>query len=192
MKLPHLLLVSVLLFARSAAADTSDFKRVTFDEFFAGQVASIPLSLDIPAQYVHAQGLKIPFSYSYWMRSEEVAAAAKSQDLPKKTGYIYGKLTPNEGFDKKHGKFTSEDQVESQMAQAGMKLIEKKRFDANGFPVFSYLMQGKDGTIVGSAFVATMIDTNVLYFGYRPPNNDLKVAKKVWQRLLESLAAKRG
>jgi hypothetical protein len=192
MKLPHVLLTSLLLFAHGVAAETSEFKKVTFDEFFAGQVASIPLSLEIPSQYVHAEGLKIPFSYSYWMRAEEVAAAAKSQDLPKKTGYVYGKLTPNEGFDKKKGKFTSEDNFQSQLAQAGMKVIEKKRFDANGFPVFSYLVRGKDGTIVGSAFVATVIDTNVLYFGYRPPNNDLKVAQKVWQRLLDSLAAKKG
>ncbi len=191
MKIPLAFILIAILAVRVAGATPSkDFKKISLDEFFAGQVVSIPLSLEIPIQYVHAAGLKAPPTYSYWMKEDEVASAAKTQDLPAKTGYIYGKLSLNEGFDRTNGKFTSEDQAEVQLAQAGMKLIEKKRAEVRGFPMFSYIFQAKDGTVVCSLFVATLIDSNVLYFGYRPPNNDLRTAKKVWAHLLASLDEK--
>lgn len=113
--------------------------------------------------------------------------AARTQNLPAKTGYIYGKLSLNEGFDREKKKFMSEDQLDAEVARAGMKLIEKKRFEVKGFPAFSYIVRTKDGKVVCSLFLATLIDTNVLHFGYRPPNNDLDPAKKVWARLLSSL-----
>jgi hypothetical protein len=178
---------------QSAAAtgpSSNGFTRVSFDEFFAGQVVSLPLSLEIPAQYVHAHGLKIPPTYSYWMKETEVAAAAKTQDLPAKTGYIYGKLSTNEAFDRQKGKFTSENEIEAQIGQASMELIEKKRIEVRGFPMFSYIVRANNGNVVCSLFVATLVDTNVLYFGYRPPNNDLRTAKEVWAHILGSIGEK--
>src|SRR4051812_12938098 len=101
---PHLraaLLLAFTFYAASAApSGLPDFKRVSFDEFFAGEVVSIPLTLEIPAQYVRAKGLKVQPTYSYWMRPDEVASAAKTTNLPAKSGYIYGKLSLNEAFDR--------------------------------------------------------------------------------------------
>lgn len=181
------LLALVIKASAAGAPSETKFKRVTFDEFFAKQVVSLPLSLEIPAQYVHAEGLVVPPTYSYWMKANEVKAAAKSQDLPAKTGYIYGKLSPNEGFDQKTGKFTSEDQAEAQAAQMGMELIGKQRIEVNGFPAFSYIVRVKNGAVVCSLFVATLVESNVLFISYRPPNNDLRLAKEVWSHLLASL-----
>lgn len=190
MKLPFcalLFIVGLLLRASGASESAKGFQRVTFDAFFAGQVASLPLSLEIPAEYVPAKGLQVPPTYSYWMRPEEVAKVAKSQNLPAKTGYIYGKLSTNEAFDRKEEKFTLEKSLEAELAQADMKLIEKKRFEVSGFPILAYIVKAKNGNVVCSLFVATMIDTNVLYFGYRPPNNDLLLAQKTWGRILGSI-----
>jgi hypothetical protein len=186
-----ILVTAALAFAFLAPASfakTENFKKVTFDEFFAGSVAPIPLSLDIPSQYSYAEpASNRTTTYSYWMRADEVARAVKTKDLPSKTGYIYGKLTPNETYDRSTGKFMSEDQLEVQIAQAGMELIERKRFEAKGHPVFAYIIKAKNGTVVCSLFVGTLIDTNVLYFGYRPPKNDLKIGRVVWSHILESL-----
>lgn len=182
--------LTVQVSTAAPAAGLKDFKRVSFDNFFAGQVVSVPLSLEIPSQYVHAEGLEVPPTYSYWMRKEEVALAAKSENLPTKTGYLYGKVSTDEGFDQKKGKFTSEDRAEAQLAEGGMKLIEKQRIVVHGFPAFSYIVRAKDGTIVCSLFVATLMNTNVLYFGYRPPNNDLGTAKEVWAHVLASIRGK--
>ena len=186
-----ILIAVALIFAFLAPASfakTKEYKTVTFDEFFAGSIASIPLSLDIPSQYSYAEAASNrATTYSYWMRADEVARAVKTQDLPSKTGYIYGKLTPNEAYDRSAGKFTSEDQLEAQAAQTGMEVIERKRFEARGYPVFAYIIKTKNGTVVCSIFVGTLIDTNVLYFGYRPPKNDLKVGLAIWSHILDSL-----
>ncbi|MCC6416268.1 MAG: hypothetical protein IT582_10205 [Opitutaceae bacterium] len=118
-----ILVVAALAFsllAPTSFAKTEEYKKLTFDEFFAGSVASIPLSLDIPSQYSYSEAASSrATTYSYWMRADEVARAVKTQDLPSKTGYIYGKLTPNEAYDRSTGKFTSEGQLEAQIAQAG-------------------------------------------------------------------------
>lgn len=186
-----LFIAAALAFAFLAPASfskTEKYKKVTFDEFFAGSVASIPLSLDIPSQYSYAEAVSNrATTYSYWMRADEVARAVKTQDLPSKTGYIYGKLTPNEAYDRSTRKFTTEDQLEAQAAQAGLEVLERKRFEAKGYPVFAYIVKAKNGTVVCSMFVGTLIDTNVLYFGYRPPKNDLKIGRAVWSHLLDSL-----
>ncbi len=180
--------LAFICFATVSFAKTQEYKKVSFDEFFAGSVSSIPLSIEIPSQYVYAAPVSDRVTtYSYWMRVDEVAGVAKSKDLPAKTGYIYGKLSPNEAYDRERGKFMSEDQVEAQLAQAGVELIERKRFEAKGYPVFAYIVRAKNGTVVCSLFVGTLIDTNVLYFGYRPPKNDLKVGRQIWAHILDSL-----
>jgi hypothetical protein len=187
---PRSILFAVTLFflATAAFAKDQEYKKVSFDEFFAGSIVSIPLSIEIPQQYGYAEAASDRVTtYSYWMRADEVARAVKTQDLPSKTGYIYGKLTPNEAFDRSSGKFTSEGQLEAQCARAGMELIERKRFEAKGYPVFAYIVKSKNGTVVCSMFVGTLIDTNVLFFGYRPPKNDLKIGRVVWSHILDSL-----
>lgn len=55
-----LFIAAALAFAFLAPASfskTEEYKKVTFDEFFAGSVASIPLSLDIPIQYSYAEAV---------------------------------------------------------------------------------------------------------------------------------------
>lgn len=183
--------IAALLFAvllSAAFAKDQAYKKVSFDDFFAKSIVPLPLSIDIPDQYSYAEAVSNrATTYSYWMRADEVAHAVKTQDLPAKTGYIYGKLTPNEAYDRDTGKFTSEDQLEAQAAQAGMEVIERKRFEARGYPVFAYIVKAKNGTVVCSMFVGTLVDTNVLYFGYRPPRNDLKIGRAIWSHILDSL-----
>lgn len=169
------------------AAAPQSYQRVTLDRFFAGQTASMPLSLEIPAAYVHAEGLEIPDTYSYWMQEQDVAAVVKTQDLPARSGYIYGKVSLDVGFDKTTGKFTSEDKFEADMAEAGMKVMEKKRFDVKGYPVLASILKAKDGTIVCSMYLGMLIETNALYFGYIPPRNNLATGRAVWNHLLESI-----
>ena len=192
MKTKSLLSLAALLLLQCScetAPTTSshEFKRLSFDEFFARQVVSLPLSLEIPVQYVHAQGLAAPATYSYWMQANEVAAAAKSQDLPSKTGYIYGKLSLDVGFDRTSGRFTIEPGFEAQAAQNGMEIIEHKRFQAVGRPVLAYMLRAKNGNLVCSMYIATGIDSNAVYIAYRPPMNDVATTRVVWSRLVGSL-----
>ncbi len=164
-----------------------EYKRVSLDEFFAGQIVSIPLSFEIPAQYVHATRLKEPVAYSYWMQSNEVAGVVRSDNLPVKTGYLYGKVSMNVGFDQRKGKFSDEDAFEGQLAKAGMTLVEQKRFEVNGYPVWSLIVRQKDGKVIYSMYIAMLIESNALYIVYRPPTNDLATGRAAWNRFISSI-----
>lgn len=108
-----LLVIHTGLMAQTRAA-ANDYKRLSFDQFFDGQLEPIKLSLEIPAQYVHAEGLGVPDdSYSYWMEGREVAGVKETMALPSKTGYIYGKLSMEVGFDQKTNRFTNEEDLEA-------------------------------------------------------------------------------
>jgi hypothetical protein len=161
---------------------------VPFDEFFAGQVAHLPLSLEIPAQYVFAKGLRVPFSYTYWMQQSEIAVAAKSQDLPTKTGYIYGKISLDVGYDRLSDRFTGEDGMQTKLNQSGLDLLEMKRVTVGIYPILSVVSRARStGNIVCAMYVGTLIDTNVLYIAYRPPENNLTRGSEIWRHILESM-----
>ncbi len=163
------------------------YQRVDITKFFGGQVAALPLSLEIPSSYVHAAEIKAPATYAYWMQNKDVAEATRTGTAQAKSGYLYGKISLDEAFDINTGKFSSEDSFETDMAEGGLKVIQKKRFDVSGYPVLSAILQAQDGTIVCSLFLGTLIDTNVLYFGYRPPMNSLPTGRKVWGHITNSI-----
>lgn len=58
-------LLAVLATASLQAVDVA-MKTVSIDEFFAGQLQPLPLKLDVPKKYVHAEGLEVDDGYSYW------------------------------------------------------------------------------------------------------------------------------
>ncbi|MBI5767178.1 MAG: hypothetical protein HZA93_05235 [Verrucomicrobia bacterium] len=185
-----ILFTAIVLFGGCETASTKsspEYRRVTFDEFFAKQVVSLPLSFEIPAQYVHATGLTVPSTYSYWMKRDEIAKAARTQDLPGKTGFVYGKLSLDVGFDQTRGRFTIEDDFESKAAQSGLEILSRRKLEIKGHAILDYMTRARNGNIVCSLYIATRIETNALYIAYRPPGNDLTHAKEVWNRMVGSV-----
>jgi len=169
------------------ATKPASYKRVSFNQFFDGQVVSLPLALNLPSDYVHADGLELQATYSYWMNQGEIPKVARTGDLPSKTGYIYGKVSTNEGYNQATGKFSSEDQLDAQFASQGMTVIERRRFKTKGYPVLSHIVRMRDGKVVCQMYVGTLISSNAIFISYRPPNNDLKVGVEVWGKVLEAL-----
>ena len=163
-----------------------DFKEVTFDEFFGDQIASIPLSFEIPAEYDHAEEIDAPLTYSYWMRGEDVAGAIETEELPKQSGYIYGKISLSVAYESETKKFTMEENLEDELKKAGMTLLEQTRFDVGEHPIWAYIAK-KDDVVICAMYVATGIDSNVVYFGYQPGKHKIEVIKAKWKRIVESL-----
>lgn len=169
------------------ATEIRKYKKVSLDEFFDGKIVSLPLSFEIPAQYFNAKSLEAGITYSYWMLPNEVAKVLESGDLPKKTGYIYGKISTDEGYDQKTGKFTSEENFRKILAESGLSLVESKRFDMKGYPILAFMVKTEEGNMIYSMYVATKIDTNVAYISYTAPSGDAVLGKAVWKHIVESL-----
>ena len=160
---------------------------MTLTEFFAGGIEGIPLSIEIPTQYVHAKGLDVAPHYSYWMRPEDVKAAVETQDLPKKNGYVYGKVSLDMAYDAGKGKFSNEDKFKPEMKKAGFTFLELNRRKVNGYPILSFMAKDKKGHLVNAMYVAALVDTNVICIAYQSPENDLKTAQSVWKHIVASL-----
>jgi hypothetical protein len=187
MNIPTKNLIIVLTILMSALAHAVEYQKTSFTKFFDNQIAPIPLSIEIPKNYVHAKKIEAGITQVFWMQPNEVDKVIKTDILPKKTGSIRGQISMSEAYSKDKGKFSSEESLKADLKKVNMTLIETKRFVINGYPVFAYLVKAKNGTIVGAINVATMIDTNVLFFGYTPPNNDLELGKEVWNHMVSSI-----
>lgn len=184
--------VLILITTLSLHAADAPMKTVGIDEFFAGQLQPLPLKLDVPKEYVHANGLDLADSYTYWMLPKEIKPAAESGDLPK-TGYVWGKISLNVGWLPDQKKFSHEDGLKAQMAAAGHQLITQKKRNVGGFAVIASIvsLKGEDGSkqLIYSAYIATNIETNCIYLSYSPPSDFSKEqAAKVWDAIIDSIS----
>lgn len=173
------------------AADLA-LKTVTVDEFMQGHVlGSINVPVVVPADYEPAALPNANFGYSYWMNPKDVAGSNATSDLPIQNGYMYGKLTPNTGYDATRDLFIGLEEPETiekfKKLMTGMKL-ERYRFGPYAIALMQYSMQGNRAYVM---YVATNISTNVVYIALRPPGNSQEVGDQVWNRLKSLLQESR-
>lgn len=186
-------LLAVLATASLLAADPA-MKTLSIDEFFAGQLQPLPLKLDVPKEYFHAEGLEVDDGYTYWMLPQAVKPAAATGDLPQ-TGYVWGKISLDAGYFAEQKKFSHEDSFKKELAAAGHELVAHKKRNAGGHAVIASIMNFKmeDGSrrLIYSAYIATNIATNCIYLSYSPPSNFSKEqAAKVWDAIIDSISKK--
>ncbi len=184
--------VLAMLATVSLRAADVPMKTVSIDEFFAGQLQTLPLKLDLPKEYVHAEGLKVRDSYTYWMLPSEIRTVAERGDLPQ-TGYVWGKISRDIGYLAEQKKFSHEDDLKAELAAAGHELMAQKKRDAGGFAIIasivSYKLEDGSQRLIYSAYIATNIETNCLFLSYSPPTDFSKEqAVKVWDTIIESIA----
>lgn len=173
------------------AADVA-MKTVSIDEFFAGQLQPLPLKLDVPKDYIHAKGLEVGESYSYWMLPQAIKPAADTGDLPQ-TGYFWGKISQDMGYFAEQKKFSHEDEFKAELAAAGHELVAQKKRDAGGFAIIAsivnYKLENGSRRLVYAAYIATNIETNCLFLSYSPPADFSKEqAAKVWDAIIDSIS----
>lgn len=154
----------------SAVSKTAVFKRVPLDQFYAGKISTMPLSIELPSEYDYADQLKVPVTYAYWMRRQDMGRAAQGS-LPSGNGYIYGKVSLDVGYDAATESF-GEENIEAQLKQAGIEILNKKRYEVAGYPALNMEIRAPNGSLVCAMYVATLVSSNTLYIGYRPAGND--------------------
>ncbi|MEO6874008.1 MAG: hypothetical protein ABI222_04220 [Opitutaceae bacterium] len=174
------------------------YQRITFEQFFVGQLAPLPLSLEIPERYRHAddftgvtpQWLGSPRTYAVWMQPEDISVAVRSHHLPETKGFMHGRQTtrPLNSYNPANNRFQNEDQLDEFMVPRRMTLLEVKRFEIKGYPLFAYLARNQQGLMVGSLAVAVPQREIIVEIAYRPPaSEDAAVVRATWDHILASL-----
>lgn len=188
----HLILALCVAFFELTAtvSNASDMavKKVTLDEFMQGNVQGhINVPVIVPTEYEPAILPKANLDYAYWMNPNDVAASNASGDLPEKNGYMYGKLSLGVGYDARRNIFIGLEEPESikkAKQQTSGLTMERYKFGKHAIVLLSYSIEKKP---VYSMYVATNIDTNVVYIALRPPGNSQKIGDQIWSQLKASL-----
>lgn len=163
-------------------------KKVTLDEFMQGSVlGKINVPVIVPTEFEPAVLPKANFGYVYWMNPNDVSASNSSGSLPEQNGYMYGKITPNVGYDARKDIFIGLEDPESieraRRQMAGLT-IARYKFGPHAIVLLSYAIGNKLAYLM---YVATNIDTNVVYIALRPPGNSQEIGEAVWKHLKSTL-----
>lgn len=157
------------------------WQRVSLDRFFNGLTVPVALSINVPGDFVLASGSDAPVSHAYWMTPENAEGMRETRKLPAEAAYMFGNMAPPVRFDRVSGKFSGEDQLRSQLAAAGVRLLDQRKWQANGYPVLAIHATGKDGRPIQVIYIATLADSYCLYITLRPAAGDSESAARLWQ-----------
>ena len=188
------LFFSCLCFSTGAADGLenmkSTFKLVSFDEGMKHQLnRSLPLTLGLPVDY-QMLVLDPPIQGVVWAMPNELSAMKITKSVPSVGGFFHGRLTENIGYDKNIQSFIcgpecGEADIVAQLKKVGVKEITSEKFRANGIPLL--FVEADTSAVKGSttrklymAYIATLIDTNVILISYRPPASSEDQGRSVW------------
>lgn len=171
-------LLSLIASFAIATENTASFKSVPLDEFMQNQLSiKLPIPIPVVEAYQVAKLPGSPVGYSYWMRPEDVEAVKTSGDLPSEHGYMYGKITQNVGYDKPSDMFIGvEDPQSLAKAKPHFPTLTLERYQFDGHAILLVKMiQADTKKIVYAMYIATNLDTNVVFIALRSPRNSEEI-----------------
>ena len=188
-----LLLAMCFLVGTGFADKPAKLKHVSLDEFMSGDLAvSIPLQLSVPVQYDHVELPSAGTSYHYWMLKSEATHADATGDLPGDSGYMYAKISENAVYRSEKGVFRGlEDMTADEQAEfsAVFSDVHMERCKAGKFPALLLtLTDKKTGYRIHNMYVATLIDTNVVFIALIAPHKHQEIGDLVWADIRRGLA----
>ncbi|MBI2104298.1 MAG: hypothetical protein HYT90_01780 [Candidatus Omnitrophica bacterium] len=179
------------------AEGSIEFKTVSLDDFFGGPPAGMnveryfPIDVDVPAIY---NGHENPswVGEQFWSTESDVERLTQEGKPLPEHGFFSVKVSMNIGYDAQADVFsdfqgTDERNLKAAMSKQGLQVTEVKRHDVKGFPTLIVEGDGPEGKKVRIAYVATKIDTNVLFVFYAHRDPWSKWDDEVWARFKSSL-----
>jgi len=183
-------------FGQETQVNETDFKQISFDEGMKHQLnRSMPLTLGFPKNY---EMLVIePASQGViWGTSDELAETEKTKVVPAKNGFFHARLTTNVGYDASIKQFIcgpscGEAEMDKQFKQMGAS-VKTEKATANGIPLIFLdidLSSVHKAPIkkLYMAYIATLIDTNVMLISYRPAPTSEDQGLSIWTYFKKSL-----
>jgi hypothetical protein len=173
-----------------------DVKRVPVREFIPNLLFEIPISFEVPQDYVLFEFPDIYHDTYFWMPQQYEGVFR-----PKDTSYFQAKLAPNVTYDSQSDKFinvpndVNDEDIIWLLESDGAKLNRIERKKIGEFPILILELELSDEErpevaktrLVNRIYVATLVDTNVLWIDYYfslPANQQKELA--IWERFESS------
>jgi len=181
-------LVIVLLTSMTAyGKELVDLKPVPLLEFMQDDlIQSYPINILVPTEYQAFEFAADEPGKYYWMRPKDAIKAIKSDELPIKKGFMYGKITMNVDYDANKDLFIGVEDAETQkQMETYFDEFSMQRALVSGYPVLLIRMMHKEvKKPTYLMYIATKISTNVLVVTYIPPRYSVKKGDYVWEKQL--------
>jgi hypothetical protein len=162
------------------------FRDLDFGELTGGGVAvELPLRFRVPAGFV---AVRDGFQ-TWWMSEHDRAGHERDPSSTPGDGFFSVTLSLNVGYDRARDVFFGGgegDGDETTMAagfrEAGVEDVAVERYDVNGVPVL-FVEGRQDGRRVAMCYLATLIDTNVVFLFYSHPTPFREVDGERWSEM---------
>src|SRR5262245_44667793 len=186
-----LMLVTMFNANQGLAEGPTGEKIITFDELMKDQIIrSIHLRVSVPKEYERLQ-LHPAINGVVWTLPDEFEGIRQTKDLPSKSGYFHGRLTLNVGYDARNDSFicgpNCNEQALIQQLRNAADDAKFERRTMNGIPILlieidavSKLKTTGGATKLYMAYIATLIDTNVVLISYLPPSQSPDQGRAIW------------
>jgi len=168
------------------------FRDLGFRELTAGSVAAdLPLRFRLPAGLVPVRdGFQ-----TWWMDADDRAAYAADPSHTPRDGFFSVTLTLNVGYDAARDRFFGGGEGEGDettmadgFTRAGVADVSVERATVNGIPVL--VIDGRqDERRIAMAYIATLIDTNVLLLHYSHPTSFREIDARRWNEMKTAILA---
>lgn len=165
---------------------TEEFRDLTFTELTGGSVAvDLPLRFRLPAGLVPVRdGFQ-----TWWMSEHDRAEHERGDSSTPRDGFFSVTLTLNVGYDRARNVFFGggagdgdETTMAEQFTGSGVRDVVVERSDVNGVPVlFVDGLQGERR--VALCYLATGIDTNVVFLFYSHPTPFREIDGRRWMEI---------
>jgi len=163
-----------------------------FDELTGGAiVVDLPLRFRLPTEYV-----AVPADgdvRTWWMVDDD--AAAWDGDDPPRDGFFCVAISMNVGYDPFRGLFFGggpddgdETTMAAEFARAGVEDVSVERWDVNRVPVL-FVEGRQDDRRIAMCYIATLIDTNVVFLFYSHPTPFREVDRLRWTEMKRAILA---
>lgn len=192
---PVLLATLVLLAAAPGAARAQEAEAtrdLPFGEFTRGAfIRELPVHFRIPQDYV-AISPDGRATRTYWTSRADSAAVAADPEHDMRDGFYSVTLSMNVGYDADADRFISNGSDETTMRAGfeaqGFTGVSLDRHLVNGYPVLIVEAE-KEGRHVMIAYVASLVDTNVVFVFYSHPTPFRALDGTRWDAFKQTLLA---
>lgn len=177
-----------------------DFKRITLNEFNPDLIVSLPISFEIPKDYI-LTNIEFFSSSHFWMPAD-IAKVSQTKNEKPDTSFLEAAFTQNVGYDSVTDKFLNsindmndKKSIEEYKA-AGATVNNVERVNVGEFPILILELDIPYGDTVRKVhfvYIASLIETNVVMvrFYFSLPLNPSE-DYIIWQHFRNSLEGKSG
>ncbi|HYH80730.1 MAG TPA: hypothetical protein VEX86_13085 [Longimicrobium sp.] len=171
---------------------SEEFRGLSFGELTSGNfIVDLPVRFRVPAGWVAVPG-NYP-AHTWWMSELDCVRHARDESCTPRDGFFSVTFSMNVGYDRSRNVFFGggegdgdETTMAAGYARAGVENVAVERYDIAGIPVL-FAEGRQEGRRIALCYIATLIDTNVVFLFYSHPTPLRDIDGRRWEEMRRAI-----